>query len=413
MRMSSGPGRVGRRFAAALAGLVALGACQTLPYVDRDRLPTVAVIEDGSSERTLMNARVYDMAVEAVTRRFYKRDFGGVDWASEAAARRPAALQAATEAEFYTVLNETLATLGDRHTTALRPSRHLQRQRERLQPRRNLGFDMRIVESQFIVTQVREGSPAEAAGIRRGWRVETLNGEPVSRDTRLHGVSEHRLVFTDAEGETHERTIADADLPPLLGHAESRDDGVLVISFDYFAPATANWFEAQMRAAAADPPRGIIVDLRDNSGGLLTSVGRTLAPFFAARQPYAYVEVGYLPRFPNRTPRRRAAYDGPVAVLLSSASASGAEVFAATVQEAGRGPVVGAPSAGAVIASRQIYLPDGGELSIGVRGFRSGQGRLLDGVGVTPDVPAELNAADLRRGRDPVVETAAALLLAD
>lgn len=409
--MSSVPGRIGRRFAAAMLAVLALSACQTLPYVDRDRLPTVPTVEDGSAERAAMNARVYDTAIEAVVRRFYKRDFGGVDFRAEAAARRPAALAAPTEAEFYTVLNQTLGTLGDRHTSALRPSRHLQRQRERLQPRRNLGFDMRVVEGQFIVTHVRENSPAQAAGVQRGWRVETLNGVPVSRETRLDSVQEHHVVFTDADDETHERTVVEADLPPQLGHVERRDDGVLVISFDYFAPATAKWFETQMREALADPPRGIVIDLRDNSGGLLTSVGRTLAPFFAERQPYAYVEVGYLPRFPNRTPRRRTTYDGPVAVLLSPASASGAEVFAATFQEAGRGPVVGAKSAGAVIASRQIYLPDGGELSIGVRGFRSGQGRLLDGVGVTPDVSADLAAPDLRQGRDTVVEAAVTALL--
>ena len=55
--------------------------------------------------------------------RFYKRDFGGVDWPAESAARRDAAIARPTEREFYIALNETLDLLGDRHTNAVTPTR--------------------------------------------------------------------------------------------------------------------------------------------------------------------------------------------------------------------------------------------------------------------------------------------------
>lgn len=74
--------------------------------------------------------------------------------------------------------------------------------------------------------------------------------------------------------------------------------------------------------------------------------------------------------------------------------------------------VVGKIRGGSVIASRQIDLPDGGELSIGIRSFRSGRGRILEGAGVTPDVLVEVTAAALRSGRDPMIEAAAARLMA-
>ena len=104
--------------------------------------------------------------------------------------------------------------------------------------------------------------------------------------------------------------------------------------------------------AAADPPKGIVIDLRDNSGGYIHDVGRALAHFFPDRQPYAWVDFGYLPRFPYRTRPPRDVWTGPVAVVIGDGSASGAEVFAATFQETGRGPVFGLKSIGAVVASR-------------------------------------------------------------
>ena len=400
-------------------GLVALatlliGGCQTfLPYTDGSRLPTPVEVADGSVERTALNTRVYDTAVDWVERLFYKRDFGGVDWRAETAERRDDAIARPTETAFYEALNGTLNLLGDRHTRATRPGLNLERRRGRLEPTPNMGFGMRFVDEQLIVTSIRPDGPADRAGVKFGWRVEQLNGEPATRTSRLRtDLDAQVVVFADSAGVEHELTIPSTPLPPLLGETERRSDGVLVISFDYFAPATRRWFDEQMAAALADPPRGIVIDLRDNSGGVVGDVGKALAHFFPERTPYAIIENRFLPRSPLRTRPPRDVWTGPAVVVIGDGSASGAEVFAATFQEAGRGPVVGVKSTGAVIASRRLNLPDGGEISIGLRGFRSGAGNLLEGVGVTPDREVRFQAVDLRQGRDAMIETAAEMVLA-
>ena len=402
-------------WSACVAGAV-LSACETIPYVtERKTVPVPVVVPDASPERLALNGRVYDSSVRWVTRRFYKRDFGGIDWPAEAAARREAAISQPTEADFYRALNETLDLLGDSHTGAVSPTRNRELEQERLAPSLTFDFLMTRIEQQLIVSYVLPGGKAEAAGIRVGWRVERLNGEPVGTEHSIERQEDgqYELVFTDAEEQSHTVVIGEAEIPFQVGISKMREDGILVLSFDYFGQATRDWFEAEMRKAIADPPKGIIVDLRDNRGGLISAVGRTLSPFFSERQPYAYIEYGYLPRFPERTRRWEQAYAGPVAVVVHKPSASGAEVFAATMQETGRGVVVGEKTRGSVIASRQIDLPDGGELSIGIRGFRSGQRRVLEGSGVTPDIPVTVTAAALRRGRDPMIEAAAEQLLAN
>lgn len=397
----------------ALAAL-SLGACASSPYVtERTTVPTPVAVADASPERLALNIRVYDTSIRWVAQRFYKRDFGGIDWPADAAARREAALAQPTEEDFYRALNETLDLLGDGHTSALSPTRNRELEQARLEPSLTFDFLMARIERQFIVTYVLPGGKSEAAGIRVGWRVETVNGQLLGDraavDRQEDG--EYELGFTDAAGLPHIALIGEAEIPFRVGVSERREDGILVLSFDYFGKATQDWFEAEMRKAIADPPVGIIVDLRDNRGGWIASVGRTLSPFFAGRQPYAFIEFGYLPRFPQLTRRWAQTYDGPVAVVVHEPSASGAEVFAATMRETGRGVVVGEKTRGSVVLSRQIDLPDGGELSIGIRTFRSGAGRILEGSGVTPDIDVAVTAAALRSGRDPMIEAAAARLL--
>lgn len=407
-----------RRFRSAMLSAclaaVFLSGCETIPYVsERTAVPMPVVVPDASPERLALNTRVYDSTVRWVSQRFYKRDFGGIDWPAEAAARREAAIGQPTEADFYRALNETLELLGDSHTSALSPTRNRELELGRLEPELSFDFRMASIDRQLIVTYIWPGGLAEAAGIQLGWRVDKVNGVVLDAGSRIDRSldGKYELVFTDAADQSHTVILATAEIPPFVGRAEVRQDGVLVLKFNYFGQATQDWFEAEMRKAVADPPKGIIVDLRDNGGGLISAVGRTLSPFFAERQPYAYIEYGYLPRFPERTRRWENTYEGPVAVVVFEPSASGAEVFAATMQETGRGIVVGEKTKGSVIASAQIDLPDGGELSIGTRGFRSGQGRVLEGSGVTPDIPVTVTAADLRTGRDPMIDAAAARLL--
>lgn len=403
-----------RRLAAIVGAAFLAAGCQTfLPYADDRQVPVPVQVADGSAERTALNARVYDSAVRWVGQRFYKRDFGGVDWAGEIVARRDAAVAQPTETAFYGSLNETLGLLDDRHTNAVTPTRNRERALARLEPTPNLGFGMRVVEGQFIVTSIRSGGPADLAGVQFGWRADKLNGEAVTRETRLRkDLDAQVVVFTDGQDVEHEVTIPVTPLPPYVGAAVRRPDGVLVLSFNYFGPATRQWFDEQMRAVAADPPAGIVIDFRDNSGGVIGDVGRALAHFFPDRQPYAWIDVGYLPRFPYRTRPPRDVWTGPTAVIIGDGSASGAEVFAATFQETGRGPVIGVKSMGAVVASRQLKLPDGGELSIGIRSFRSGAGHVLEGVGVIPDREVRYRLEELRQGRDAMIEAAVEAVLA-
>ena len=400
------------RFALVLfLGLLALAACQTLPAANDRRIPDIVAVPDASSERRALNERVYDAVVEMVGKRHYQRDLGLVDWPAEAATRRAAAVDQPDEVGFYGGLTELLAILGDRHTAVTRPETHRLRSQRRLAEGLDLGLTLVRVEDVFVVDRVRPEGAAWAARVQPGWRVDAVDGAPfVNAQNLLQG--ERVWTFTDVEDQPHTVTLSATPLPRSLGQARRTDEGVLVLAFDAFDPATREWLHARMVEARANPPRGVVIDLRLNGGGDAWEIGRMLAPFFAERVAYAIHDFGPLRGVTHRTGGWPSPYTGPLAVLQSGRSASAAEVFAAAIQEQRRGPVVGGVSRGAVVGSRQFDLPDGGLLSVGVKSFRTGSGTVLEHVGVKPDIAVAVTLDDARHGRDTVLEAAVAALLA-
>jgi carboxyl-terminal processing protease len=90
-----------------------------------------------------------------------------------------------------------------------------------------------------------------------------------------------------------------------------------------------------------------------------------------------------------------------VVVLVDRDSASGAEIFAAALQEAKVGTLVGSKTAGNVGVATQITMPDQSVLQVTEQRFVSPSGAQLDGVGVTPDVVVDMTDDDLENDRDP------------
>jgi len=398
----------------SLFALLALAACQTLPSTRLDRLPVTPVIADGSGERAAMNARVYDVATDLVERRFYDPQFGGIAWRAEVDAARAEAVAQPDEAGFYHALGAILSRLDDRHTSALAPSVNRAVQERRLESIPRFGLDIVKAggpDEGFYVTRVVAASPAEAAGVRPGWRVISVDGAPYPQ-AGAAGLTTRSWVFSDAEGAERRVDMAAVPMARELAVVVRRPDGVLWVRFDEFDVATRRYLLDRLKTEFADPPRAVVVDLRLNRGGVDVEVGRLLSPFFAESRLFAVEDIRHFLDRRLRTRPGSVRFNGPLAVLTSGSSASGAEVFAAAVQEAGRGPIVGARTLGAVVASQLFDLPDGGRLSVGVLALLTGGGVRLEHVGVVPDLPVEATIEDLKQGRDAVLEAAVAALMA-
>lgn len=377
--------------------------------------PTPAAVADASPERAALNAEVFDAAIAQVDRLYYDPAKLGDDWAERSAAVRGEAVAAENEIRLYRVLDDFLETLEDRHTNAEGPSaRRVRERRERGEA--SVAYGVTLVrqridgEDHYVVEDVKPGSPADDAGVQIGWRLLRVNDHAASQALVATEDRQDDFVFLDENGQEHPVALSGRRLesrPPM--EAIRRQDGVVVLRFNGFQPEARDWLRSQVESFEADPPRAVIVDLRSNGGGRLSVLGEVVGMLIGPRHVYARLKGRWFER-PAAAPRERHVWRGPTAVLIGPGSGSAAELLAAAFQEAGRGPVVGRTSAGAVIVSRSYNLPDGGELSVSIQAIFTAQGRLLEHVGVTPDIVVEPSLQDRRARRDVTLDRAIAAL---
>jgi carboxyl-terminal processing protease len=276
------------------------------------------------------------------------------------------------------------------------------------QLRARTGFNMTRLDGRWAVAEVVPGSPAEIAGVRRGWLVVARNGTPLAErnDFRAHDGEVATWEFADA----HDQPVKlDLVARPLSTKPRQEvrelDGGFVYLRFDGFDGPDRRWLSEQLKAHADAP--GVVIDLRQNPGGETLSLGITIGEFF----DHSVDCGGFISRSGRRDEKNSwqigsAHYRGRVAILVDVTTASAAEIFSAVLQEHGRATIVGRKSAGAVLASWFSVLPDGGELQLSREDYVTPKGRRLEGNGVVPDVVSPRTLEDLRAGRDADLDAA-------
>ena len=401
---------VARPFLVVLA-MLSLGACASIPYARTYEPQGIAQPADGSAERAALNAEVYDAVVRYTEKLFYKPDFGGVPFEQEVLARRAEAVAQPTSDGLHVELTELLDLLDDDHTVTLSPLQRL-RYFEQLSGAQATGYGFTVTPrgDERLVATVLPDTPAHAAGVLPGWRVESAGGRPVLLAQPPVLGRTDAIVFLDESGERRSFDLEGVSTPHRPRFAARRLDGnIAYIRFDDFDVERYKLYMAEFEAMAADPPAGLIIDLRINGGGQLNITGQMSGWLHADKQDYAviYGRFSNTRYFMLPAPK---AYFGPVVMLIGPGSASAAELFAGVAQEKGRAVIVGQTSRGAVTGTRPIELPDGGLLRVGTIVMTTPGGKQLEGVGVTPDVFVPDDWPAVREGRDPTLEAGIAAL---
>jgi len=388
------------------------------------------------------NLAAFDRAWETIRDRDFDPTLGGVDWPAIRDELRPRMAAAGSRRDGREVLREMLERLHQSHL-AIVPGEALERATFAREAGA-AGFDIRIVDRQALVDRVAEDSAAGRAGIRPGWELTQIDGTDVvaqlsrleqetppgpARRMRLidavakglHGPlgARRRLSFRDGDGQRVEKSVVLGTPPGLLaqvgnlpaGYVQMKverlagDIGLVALdAFIYPAYVMRTFNDAMESLLTA---RGVILDLRGNSGGLPEIVVGMLS--------WMTPETMTIGRLVTRdqempmvvSPRPRT-YAGPLAVLVDERCVSGAELFAEAARRLPNARLFGASTAGAVLGGTILLLPTGDALMYPISYIRSPEGRTLEGVGVTPDFVVETTRADLLAGYDPVLGAALA-----
>lgn len=393
--------------APALARDPAVGPDATAVSVDAPARP--------SRERARMNQRVFDRVWSEVRGQYYDPALHGVDWNGARRSFRPRALAAPDDRTLYRVLGEMLALLDDDHARASAPAvaRRLDMAR---QPRAAIGVTLRPEEpgepGVYVVETVREGSPADAAGVLAGWRLDTTGPGAWFPELDVVDGQTVTLALVDPAGASRTLTVTPRIMdprPPFV--ADLSRPGVAVLRIEAFDPGLGVWLGRQL--SALPPETDLVLDLRGNPGGRLLEADAVLSCFLPRDRAWATRTTRSGRAIVLKTAGGCGDLEAPasndVAVLVDSNSRSAAELTPAALQEAGRAVVVGEPTAGAVLISQDTRLPDGGRLSLSRSDFITAGGVRLEKRGVTPDLAASASAGG-SDGSDPVLELAIAAL---
>lgn len=243
-----------------------------------------------------------------------------------------------------------------------------------------------------------DGSPAAEAGIRSGDKIIGVGGEPYDGSTIDQAVAAMRgkpgtrvdLVILRGDSELKFNIIR-ANIVMQSVRSEVLDGNIGYIRISSFEEKTAEDFKQQLRDLELDRVKGLVIDLRDNGGGLVdTSVA--VADQLLDEGVVTYTED----RKGNKEFYKSAAgrTELPYVVLVNGGTASASEILTAAVKDHKSGKVVGTLTYGKGIIQSVEQLSDGDAVKLTVMQYFSPSGSVIHKVGVTPDIEVEALADD-------------------
>ena len=180
------------------------------------------------------------------------------------------------------------------------------------------------------------------------------------------------------------------------------------IQITEFDVVTSGQFEEALSQARAEGMQGLIIDLRSNPGGNLSTVCE-IARMLLPKGLIVYTEDKYGER-EEYTCNGENEIDVPLVVLTNGYSASASEILAGAIKDYGIGKLVGTTTYGKGIVQKVINLSDGSAMKITVSTYFTPNGNNIHQIGVDPDVEVAFDADQYKAGVDNQLETAKQVL---
>jgi carboxyl-terminal processing protease len=293
-----------------------------------------------------------------------------------------------------------ITALGDEgHTAFLAPEEVARHQTDISGTYSGIGARIGVEDGLPMIVAPFDGSPAEAAGVRAGDIIIEVDDEDVTswplNDVvdKIRGEAGRMVelsVLRPDEGKSLDISITrgEIDAPTATWAMLPGTDVALVRLSQFSADATAELTTA-IREAKAAGATSLIMDVRNNPGGLLEQAISVVSQFVtdgnALQQEDA---LGNRQGYPVN--RGGIAPDIPMVVLTNRGSASSSEIFAGAMQDHQRAKVVGETTFGTGTVLEPFMLGDGSGLMLGTSQWLTADGRLIRKQGIEPDVAIEL-----------------------
>jgi len=428
--------------------------------------------------RTPEQKRRYDAFTkvwQTINESYFDPTFGGLDWQKVWQEYSVRVDKLKTDDELHDMLEEMIGRLNKSHFGIIPPQIYQaiefakttarKRERERIvekekkpadetaedededyefdeSARFGIGIEMRLMNEQFCITRVIEGSAAQKAGIKPGYVIEKINNVSLrgliktvdkqytkSKNIRklmaseivtwiLNGPegSDVDLVYLNEKDEVKTSKIVREKLggsvvsigknyPEQYLSFESRsiNDDIGYVKFNLFAMPIVEKFCAAL--TELKEKKALIIDLRGNHGGLFAAL-MGISGMMSERKLDLGTQI-----YRSGTEKLAAQpmvknFKGKMIVLVDELSISSAEVLASALQEDGRALLIGEKTAGEALPALSMELPTGAVFVYPIANLKTGKGKMIEGEGITPDLAVNFDRKSLLEGRDLQMEAA-------
>ncbi len=300
----------------------------------------------------------------------------------------------------YGAINGLINALGDEgHTRFLTPEEANRQQTDISGSFFGIGARVGIRDGLPMIVAPFDGSPADKAGIRAGDIIIEVDKEDVTSlplnevIDRIRGEKGTEVILTVFRQDTNESLeipiIRDEIEIPAATWAMIPGTDVALIRLNQFSANLNDELVEAVQAAEATGATGLVVDVRNNPGGLLAQAIEVTSQFLKDGNVLLQEDAdGNRQAFsvePNGV-----ATDIPIVVLINRGSASSSEIFAGAIQDQQRGQVVGETTFGTGTVLRPFELEDGSTLLLGTSQWLTPNGRLIRKQGIEPDIIVDM-----------------------
>jgi len=281
-----------------------------------------------------------------------------------------------------------------------------------------VGIQIGIKEEQLQVIAPLEGTPSQKAGVRAGDKIlkvdgASIAGMPIEEVISLiRGPKNTTVTLTISRQDWEEpkdlKIIRDTiKVPTLKWELKETQDGKKVAYFTlfYFSDIIYKDFKEAAYEILNSGAEGIILDLRNNPGGVLSQV-EEIAGWFLKEGDVILTEQirGHEQKHKSKGPSKFVSY--PLVVLINQGSASASEILVASLRDNRQVPIIGETSFGKGCVQRLIDLKDGSSIKMTTSKWFTPSGEGIEGKGLKPDIEVNLTPEDYQKGSDPQLEQA-------
>ena len=304
----------------------------------------------------------------------------------------------------YAAISGMVNALGDTgHSRFLTPTEVQQEQNFTQGQFDGIGVEVEVKNGQIVILAPIDGSPAQKAGLRSGDIILKVNGTNISGlaldsvVNKILGPAGTQVTLTIQSAgstQTHDVTITRARIQTQnVTWQMITGTHIADVRLSGFSDGVTKQLKSDLQALQAQGATGLILDMRNNPGGLLNESIGVASQFLSSGSVLEEKDAqGKISSIPIQS--GGVATSIPMVVLINNNTASAAEIVAGALQDAGRAKLVGDTTFGTGTVLNEFPLPDGSAMFLATQEWLTPKGRVIWHIGITPDDKVSM-AADV------------------